>query len=138
MNTELTALTRPRISSGVATCTRVWRTTTLTMSKAPVAARAMSESGKLRERPNSAVAAPNAPTAQSIIRPACRWIGQRARVKPTMSAPTAGALRSRPSPSGPACRMSRAKIGSSEVTPARITANRSRVIAPSRIGLDFT
>src|ERR1035437_3621172 len=35
MNIMLTALTRPRISSGVEICTRVCRTTTLTMSQAP-------------------------------------------------------------------------------------------------------
>ncbi len=138
MNTELTALTRPRISSGVATCTRVWRTTTLTMSNAPVAARAMSDSGKLRETPNKAVVAPNNPTETIIIRPACRLIGQRARVKPTATAPTAGALRSRPRPSGPVCRMSLANMGNSEVTPARITTKRSRVMAPRRTGFDRT
>ncbi len=138
MNTELTALTRPRISSGVATCTRVCRTTTLTMSKPPVATRASMDSGKLRERPNSTVVAPKAPTAQIIKRPARLWIGQRDSTKPTARAPMAGALLSAPRPMGPECRMSRAKMGRSEVTPARITANRSRVIAPSRIGLDFT
>ena len=57
-NTELTAVTRPRIASGVATCTRVWRTTTLTMSKPPSATIASIDSGKLRDRPNTTVATP--------------------------------------------------------------------------------
>ena len=35
MNSELTALTRPRISSGVSSCTSELRTTTLTVSDAP-------------------------------------------------------------------------------------------------------
>src|SRR5271154_4508834 len=34
MNIELTALTRPRIASGVSSCTSTWRTNTLTMSAA--------------------------------------------------------------------------------------------------------
>ncbi len=138
MNTELTALTRPRISSGVATCTRVCRITTLTMSKPPVAISASTERGKLRDSPNSAVVAPKAPTAQIIVKPARLRIGQRARAKPTTTAPTAGALLSNPRPTGPACRMSRAKIGNSDATPARITTKRSRVMAPRRIGFDRT
>ena len=48
-----------------------------------------------------------------------------------MSAPSAGALRSRPSPAGPTARMSRAKIGSSAVAPPNSTQNRSSEIAPS-------
>ena len=58
MNTELTALTRPRMASGVASCTRVWRITTLTMSAAPEAASASSDSHRLVDRPNTTMVAP--------------------------------------------------------------------------------
>ena len=45
MNMPLMADTRPRIRSGVSTCTSVWRTTTLTQSNAPV-----HEQGRERQR----------------------------------------------------------------------------------------
>ena len=50
------------------------------------------------------------------------------------SAPTAGADRSRPSPHGPVSNMSRAKIGSSAVTPPSSTTNRSSEMTPSSQG----
>jgi len=61
MKTELTALTRPRISSGVSSWTSDWRMTTLTMSAPPEttsATSATSESTKEVDRPNTIVAAP--------------------------------------------------------------------------------
>ena len=47
-----------------------------------------------------------------------------------VSAPIAGAERSRPSPHGPVSRMSRAKIGNSAVAPPRNTANMSSDSVP--------
>ncbi len=51
MKTMLTALTRPRISCGVRSCTTVERITTLTMSVAPSTASAASDSPKCRDSP---------------------------------------------------------------------------------------
>ena len=80
MKTLLTAETRPRMASGVSICTSVWRTTTLTLSKAPTRNIAASESQRLRDRPKTIVAAPKPATAQSIVRPARadgRQVGQQ-------------------------------------------------------------
>ena len=49
-----------------------------------------------------------------------------------------GALRKNPKPSGPTCRISRAKIGNSAVAPPNSTANRSSEIAPSTTGRERT
>ena len=80
MKTMLTALTRPRIASGVASWTSAERTKTLTMSEAPAATRAASESAKLRESPKTTVATPKIATHASILRAgaASRWDGARA------------------------------------------------------------
>ena len=58
MKTEFTALTRPRISLGVSICTRVWRTTTLTMSAAPDSASTRSDKTKLVDRPKTTMHTP--------------------------------------------------------------------------------
>jgi len=49
MKVEFTALTRPRMSSGVSSCTSVWRTTMLTMSAQPPIASMTSESQNVAE-----------------------------------------------------------------------------------------
>jgi hypothetical protein len=79
MKSALTADTRPRIASGVCNCTSDERTTTLTMSAAPMSARAASESTNERDTPNTIVRSPNSATAPNIRRPARRVIGLRAR-----------------------------------------------------------
>ncbi len=76
---ELTALTRPRISSGVAVCTRVERTTTLTTSAAPIAISATIVSQIQCDRPKRIVAAPNTATAANILWPTLCSSGWRAR-----------------------------------------------------------
>src|SRR5690606_20802662 len=58
INTELTALTRPRTSSGVQSCMMVSRMVTLTMSEAPTNASAGMESQMEVEKPNTTVKAP--------------------------------------------------------------------------------
>ena len=68
MNTMLTALTRPRISGGVRTCTTVERITTLTMSVAPSTTIAASDSPKWRDSPNTIVATPVAPRRSAAPR----------------------------------------------------------------------
>ena len=135
MNTELSALTRPRIASGVSSCTSVCRMTTLTMSAAPETASASIDSATEVESANTPIASPNTATAAISRWPAPRSIGWRVSQADISSAPAAGAARSRPRPQGPVCRMSLAKIGSSAVAPPSSTANRSSEMAPSSTGL---
>ena len=68
-NSELTALTRPRMSSGVSICTSVIRITTLTESAAPRTASASIDSQNELDRPNTMVAMPNTATAVNSMRP---------------------------------------------------------------------
>ena len=131
MQMALTALTRPRISLGVSSCTIDMRMTTLTMSAAPVTINATSDKIKLVETPNTSVARPYTATASNIRRPTLRSTGQRVSTADISSAPTAGAARSNPRPVGPTCRISFANIGNSAVAPPSSTANKSSEIAPS-------
>ena len=108
MNSRFTADTRPRISSGVLSCTSVERTTTLTTSAAPSTAIAAIDSGSERDRPNTIVASPNSTTEPNISGPARPVIGRLASHTDIASAPTAGEARSSPSASGLPCRMSSA------------------------------
>ena len=108
MKTVLTALTRPRMSFGVVSCTSVCRTMMLTMSQAPTSTRAATESATLRESPNTTVKPPYAQTHHSIAAPARRRKGQCANTSAIVTAPMPGAQRSRPSPEGPIFRISRA------------------------------
>jgi hypothetical protein len=101
MKTELTALTRPRMSSGVSSCTSVWRMTTLTMSAAPPSASAPATARTRstgRTRWSSARTPPPRPAAAAPVR---RRMGQRVSAMDITSAPTAGAARSRPRPDRP-------------------------------------
>ena len=63
--------------------------------------------GKLA-KPFTMVAMPNTATAANILAPTCFLIGQWVRKNAIENAPTAGALRKKPRPMGPTCRMSRA------------------------------
>src|SRR5579871_1027995 len=77
MKIALTALTRPRMESGVSTCTRVDRTMTLIRSRAPATTSMAKDNQNHRETPKMTVAAPNPATAQSKADPAffmgARW-----------------------------------------------------------------
>ena len=73
MNIISTAFTRPRISSGVFSCTRVPRVTTLTMSVAPTKRSDASESAKLRESPKTAVKAANKVDVPMLYWTAASW-----------------------------------------------------------------
>ena len=128
MKTVLTAETRPRMWSGVSTCTSVWRTTTEMLSTSPVMKSAKSDSQRLRERPKTTTAAPKPATAQSMARPAWRMGGRCVRYMAIASEPTAGAARNQPNSRAPTCRMSCAKTGSRYVAPPSSTATRSSVI----------
>ena len=79
------------------------------------------------------VARPKIATPPNISRPARRRIGLTASASATAVAPTAGAARSTPKPSGPTCSTSRAKTGSSAVAPPSSTAKRSSEMAPKTI-----
>ena len=70
MNSEFSAETRPRISSGVRIWTSVERTTTLMLSQEPSKAIIDIESQKLREMPKTTVTVPNPATANNSVRPA--------------------------------------------------------------------
>ncbi len=72
MNTISTAFTRPRSSSGVTSGRIVERSTMLTRSNAPPAARASIDSHIWRERPNTIIDAPKPATTKNRIGPA-RW-----------------------------------------------------------------
>src|SRR5271156_3133468 len=88
-NSEFTALTRPRISGGVPSCSTDERITTLTISDAPTINRAMIESGKLFDTPKRIVDAPNIATQVNISTPARRRIGHHVSENDTTSAPIA-------------------------------------------------
>ena len=105
---EVTAETRPRISSGVSSCCSVWRTTTLTLSKSPVRKSIAQESQKLLEKPKTIVASAEARHRQQEVPPARRIGGRCASTIAMQKEPTAGAARSQPSPCSPTARMSRA------------------------------
>ena len=72
MNTAFTAATRPRMASGVSSCTRVWRMNTLTMSAAPSTTRQASDTVRLVDSPKPMVARPNTATAWNMRRPVWR------------------------------------------------------------------
>src|SRR5580658_4784331 len=131
MNIMSTAFTRPRIWSGVATCTNVTRITTLTISAAPVSANATNDTMRLREIPNTIVKTPKAATHHNIVDPTRRLNGRYASRIAIAPAPTAGALRSNPSPHGPVCKISCAYAGSSATAPPSSTANKSSEIEPN-------
>ncbi len=134
VNSEFTALTRPRMSSGVSICTSVKRITTLTASDAPSTASAAIDSRNDVDSANTMVAMPNSATQKNMMRPICRVSGQLTSVADTATAPIAGAARNRPSPSGPVWNTSSAKIGSNAVVPPSSTANRSSEMTPRMIG----
>src|SRR2546426_405760 len=75
VKSECTALTRPRIVSGVRIWTSEARMTTLTTSDAPRTQSAASESAKLVETPNTTVAAPKTMTARNSVGPILRRRG---------------------------------------------------------------
>ena len=72
MKIELTADTRPRMSSGVSSCIKVNRVTTLMVSAAPVTANATIERIKSCEIPNTTLAKPNTATAANMLCPTLR------------------------------------------------------------------
>src|SRR6201984_1658946 len=76
MNMLFTDETRPRISSGVTSCTMEPRMITLTLSNAPTRNNKPSDNQKIFDKPNRTVAIPNPETHQSKARPAC-FIGGR-------------------------------------------------------------
>src|SRR5437867_484422 len=93
--------TRPRISSGVTSCTIEPRMITLTLSNAPMRKRTPSDNQNAFDNPNRIVAIPNPVTHQSKVLPAC-FIGRKcATIKAVAKAPIAGIARIQPRPTGP-------------------------------------
>ncbi len=109
--------------------------TTLTWSKTPTRNRQTSDSGSERESPKPMVARPKPATVTSSTRPGRRQGLSRVRARAMVRAPSDGAARSQPRPTGPTPRMSLAKIGSRATAPPRSTAKRSSVIAARKTGL---
>ena len=135
MNTPSTALTRPRSSFGVASATVVARMFIEIMSTNPLTASASAESQEpAREAEDDHAHAERADDEQQRAAgvAAERLAGEP---MPAISAPTATALRSTPSPNGPVCRIDCAKSGSSATAPPKSTAKRSSVIAPRMTGV---
>src|ERR1017187_1101764 len=106
MKIIFTALTRPRISSGVPSWMTVWGTITLTISRAPNAASAASDSARFRERPKTMVQMPKPSTQASMVAPARRLIGRYATRMAMRMAPAPGAALRMPSPVAPIDRIS--------------------------------
>ena len=70
MKILFTAETRPRISSGVTSCTMLPRMMTLMLSKAPMRKSIANENQSARENPKKMVAMPKPVTHQSNVLPA--------------------------------------------------------------------
>ena len=75
--------------------------TTLTPSARPATNSAASDSRKLVDRPNTSIETPKIATQERKIGPARRLGGRRVVASMASSAPTEGAVRSRPRPTGP-------------------------------------
>ena len=135
MKTISTAVTRPRSSFGVTSAIVVERMLTLIMSTNPATASAASESGSHSDSPKTTMQTPKRATTTSSVGPAEFRNGRRVSISAASSAPTAGAVRSAPRPTGPTCRIERANTGASAIAPPNSTAKRSSRIAPSTIGL---
>src|SRR5215472_6887303 len=97
--------TRPRISSGVTSCTIDPRMITLTLSNAPTRNNKPSDNQNILDKPKRIVATPNPVTHHSKVLPA-RLIGGRcATISAIAKAPIAGTARIHPRPTGPTCRI---------------------------------
>src|SRR5947207_13457958 len=93
--------TRPRISSGVTSCTIEPRMITLTLSNAPTRHSSPSDNQNTFDNPNRLVAKPNPVTHQNNALPA-RFLGGRRAINSALTnAPIAGIARIQPRPTGP-------------------------------------
>jgi hypothetical protein len=97
MNNPFTALTRPRISSGVSSCTKDARITMLIMSAAPSTTSTASENQNEVDRPKAMVATPNTHGGEHHA-PTLRSTANRASHSDISSAPTAGPNAAGPGP----------------------------------------
>src|SRR6266436_2297289 len=93
--------TRPRISSGVTSCTIEPRMITLTLSNAPMRKSTPSDNQNTFDNPNRIVDTPNPITHQSNVSPECFIGGRCAMSSAITKAPTAGIARIQPRPTGP-------------------------------------
>ena len=111
MNKLLTDETRPRIASGVSSCTRVWRTMTLMLSAKPQMNSISIESQNKRDQPKPIVASPKMITAAIRARPAFFMGGRWAMSRAQIIEPTGRAAVNSPNPCGPTFKMSLAYCG---------------------------
>src|SRR5438094_9352567 len=93
--------TRPRISSGVTSCTIEPRMITLTLSNAPTRQSSPSDNQNTFDKPNRMVAIPKPETHQSNDLPAYFIGGKCATANAVAKAPIAGIARIQPRPTGP-------------------------------------
>src|SRR5205814_9726615 len=93
--------TRPRISSGVTSCTIEPRIITLTLSNAPIRKSTPRDNQNTFDNPNKIVAAPKPVTDHSNALPACFIGGKCAMTIAIIKAPMAGVARIQPRPTGP-------------------------------------
>ena len=123
--------TRPSMCSGTRSCSSVERTSTLTMSSAPLAASSSSDSANERDSANPIMARPKPATASNSVRPAWGRGGRTASSRRRDQRPHGGRRAQQAEALGPTCRISSANTGSSATAPPNSTANRSRVMAAS-------
>src|SRR5213080_870751 len=81
--------TRPRISSGVTSCTMEPRMMTLTLSNAPIRNKSPSDNQRTLDKPNRIVAIPKPETHHSNVLPVCFIGGRCATTNAIAKAPTA-------------------------------------------------
>src|SRR5260370_17268260 len=97
--------TRPRISSGVTSCTMEPRMITLTLSNAPIKNNRPSDNQNAFDKPKRMVAIPKPLTHQSNVLPARFIGGRKAATKPPFKQPPPGAAPVPPKPSRPQCQV---------------------------------
>src|SRR5438477_5801108 len=93
--------TRPRISSGVTSCTIDPRMITLTLSNAPTKNNKPSDNQNILDNPKRIVAMPNPVTHHIKVLPAPPIRGRCATTSTIAKTPTDGAARTPPEPTGP-------------------------------------
>src|SRR5439155_26103890 len=97
--------TRPRISSGVTSWTIEPRMITLTLSNAPIRNNKPSDNQNALDKPKRIVTMPKPVTHHNRVLPASFIGGRCATTSAIAKAPTAGAARIQPSPTGPQWRI---------------------------------
>ena len=138
MNTDSSALTRPRSSGGVRSGASVPRISTLTMSAPASTASATSDSGKWSRGRTRSSRRRTVPTAPNRMRPTRRRSGQRGQRDADQDRADARRRAQQAVAAAPTCSTSVANTGRSAVAPPNSTAARSSEMAPSSAGVART